>query len=750
MDTVKQRRMKDRVDSHLRRTARRMVQFQTFDETLHYMIDSFFQQFQCDYVSIATLENRKLSIRVTRGESSCLDASFPLDMGDCLPQLFDEPLCSFDVIRGKDGCALLTRIQEERFQTWFTIPIRREDGNRLGLCVIGFRSFVPLVLDGSKMFEEFGKDIATAFDVALQKEAEHQKVQGLEWLRENAYLFGYPIERIVEKIVERAGKGTGAYAAVVYLYDEPSQRLLIQPPVYGPCQPQSVIRLNGESGLQAHFPYLERSGGPEISIPLVYLSKMIGLLHVIHADNAEFSSEDLEQLQFLASHVSTLIENAKLYTNEKESNARMEAFMNHQQDLVKQTLVDQGFGGITDLLAKMMNSSVLLFDRFMHLSARHMLAKDEPIQEAILEAVERDKKSLMKFVQSEYWLTEPGSFQLGLWRVVAGGDSVGYLGLVIPNERLDLVLRMTVNHALSVYATQFVKQKLVLDVHEQVKDGFFNQLFVERIADEAKILEYAHLLNWDITQPHCIAIFSFEFDKTQAEHRSSNILEDEAKKNRIWELIRDQCARKEPSLFLTRSDGHYIAIVPKERVLRDNDFWKSFYERIERLIRTETDHVFLHIGISQETKKLKDYHFGYKQAQKTLTLLCNRFPQQGYMTFNQLGSYSVLYQVGDPVAVHLFIDTYLGSLLKHGNGKNQDLLDTLRVYLQTNGNIKETANLLFIHRSSMKYRLEKIRQIVELDIDDADQRFHLMLAFRLYDLFGASAGTRESGARNDG
>jgi sugar diacid utilization regulator len=283
-----------------------------------------------------------------------------------------------------------------------------------------------------------------------------------------------------------------------------------------------------------------------------------------------------------------------------------------------------------------------------------------------------------------------------------------------------------------------------------VKDSFFNQLFVERIADEAKIMEYAHLLNWDITQPHCIAIFSFDFDKTQAEHRTSNILEDEAKKNRIWELIRDHCVRKEPALFLTRIDGQYVAIVPKDRVQRERDFWTTFYERLERLIRTEMDHVFLHIGISQETRSIRDYHFGYKQAQKTLTLLCNRFPQKGYMTFNQLGSYSVLYQVGDPVAVQLFIDTYLGSLLRYGNGKNQDLLDTLRVYLQTNGNIKETANLLFIHRSSMKYRLEKIRQIVELDIDDADQRFHLMLAFRLYDLFGASAGTRESGGRSDG
>jgi sugar diacid utilization regulator len=701
-------------------------------------------------VSIATLENQRLNIKVQRGESSCLAAGFPMEMMDCLPQLFEEPLCSFDVIRGKDQCALLTRILKERFQTWFTIPIRREDGNRLGLCVIGFRSFVPLVLDASKMFEEFGKDIATALDVALQKEAEHQKVQGLEWLRENAYLFGYPIERIVEKIVERAGRGTGASAAVVYLYDEASQRLLIQPPTFGSCQPQPVIRLNGSAGIQAHFPYLEKAGGSEISIPLIYQSRMIGLLHVLQTESAVFTSEHLEQLQFLASHVSTLIENAKLYTNEKENNARMEAFMNHQQDLVRQTLEDQGFEGITKLLAKMLNCSVLLFDRFMHLTAQHVLEKDEPVKETVLEAVEREKKSLKRYVQSEYWLAEPGQFQLGLWRVVAGRDSVGFLGLLISSERLDLVLRMTVNHALSVYATQFIKQKLVLDVHEQVKDSFFNQLFVERIADEAKIMEYAHLLNWDITQPHCIAIFSFDFDKTQAEHRTSNILEDEAKKNRIWELIRDHCVRKEPALFLTRIDGQYVAIVPKDRVQRERDFWTTFYERLERLIRTEMDHVFLHIGISQETRSIRDYHFGYKQAQKTLTLLCNRFPQKGYMTFNQLGSYSVLYQVGDPVAVQLFIDTYLGSLLRYGNGKNQDLLDTLRVYLQTNGNIKETANLLFIHRSSMKYRLEKIRQIVELDIDDADQRFHLMLAFRLYDLFGASAGTRESGGRSDG
>ena len=64
-----------------------------------------------------------------------------------------------------------------------------------------------------------------------------------------------------------------------------------------------------------------------------------------------------------------------------------------------------------------------------------------------------------------------------------------------------------------------------------------------------------------------------------------------------------------------------------------------------------------------------------------------------------------------------------------------DLFQTLRVYLEHNGSIKETAEELYIHRSSLLYRLEKIVDLLNIDINDSESRFNLMIAFKLYDLY---------------
>jgi len=219
----------------------------------------------------------------------------------------------------------------------------------------------------------------------------------------------------------------------------------------------------------------------------------------------------------------------------------------------------------------------------------------------------------------------------------------------------------------------------------------------------------------------------------QGKGPSANPLEEEAIRTRIGDRLRQHFSRSDPDIVLTRKDGYYLVLVPEPKA--KPSFWRNFLETSERLAKAENDQTSVYVGISQVAGKLEDYYLSYKQAQQTLSILISRFPERKMMQFQELGAYTVLYHLGDPMAAPLFLRTYLDPLLQHS--KNRSLFDTLRVYLQTNGNIKETAERLYIHRSSLNYRLEKIKDIMKLDIDDAEQRFNLMMAYKLYDLFSA-------------
>jgi len=93
--------------------------------------------------------------------------------------------------------------------------------------------------------------------------------------------------------------------------------------------------------------------------------------------------------------------------------------------------------------------------------------------------------------------------------------------------------------------------------------------------------------------------------------------------------------------------------------------------------------------------------------------------------YDDLGIYALLYEKRDKDQLADFADRWLGPLLEHG-----ELTQTLRVLLETGGP-SAAATALFVHISTLKYRLRKIESILEVDLSDPEVCFNLRLAFKI-------------------
>ncbi|NPV55470.1 MAG: hypothetical protein HPY76_02185 [Anaerolineae bacterium] len=60
---------------------------------------------------------------------------------------------------------------------------------------------------------------------------------------------------------------------------------------------------------------------------------------------------------------------------------------------------------------------------------------------------------------------------------------------------------------------------------------------------------------------------------------------------------------------------------------------------------------------------------------------------------------------------------------------NSELSKTLYVYLKNERSMNVTAKALFIHRNTLRYRLEQIGQLINVDLDDSDIRMYLLLSY---------------------
>ena len=728
MKITKRERLFKRIENHLRIASRQLVKFDSVEETLQYLLDSFRSELSCDFVCIILRQGEELIPKVSSGGSVNFIKSFPLKASDCSPNLLTKSL-TFENKRVEKDCQFSNLLLDEQITTWFTVPLKEGD-NHFGFCVIGFTTAVPLFVEMGEIFDEFGKDVAVAISLAKRKEAQKQKIMGLEWLSQNLYLDS--LESVVEKIVERAGRATHAKSACIYIYDERNNCFIFQPPAFGNTSRPQKILIENDYVLKNYFPFLETPGGSELTVPLVVNLKTIGVLHIENKDSGFFTGDDLEILEILSNHVAALVENVRLYKNEKDHKQQFHSLLEYQQSLIKETVEQDSFDGITTALGNLLGKSVILFNRFMnpisyHLQNSNMYDMDRLFGQ-FSEAVLNDKK-----INIVIPLLNRDSVSFKIWPVNGGGDLLGYLATEMSDHEFPEFQRISIELSLNVYSVQFIKQKLVFDAREQVKDSVINKLLAEKIEDPDSIYQYASLFNWDLRKKYRVSVLSVHL--FEHELKDLNILEQQAKKSWIWDLLKARIQIFDRNIIISVKGDDYILILPAEQEgVLSKEYWERLYQSLKTWRDREKIPCDIFIGIGGKAKDLHEYFPSYLQGVKALHLVYSRFQTLGIALFEELGSYTLLSHLKER-EVNLFIRKHLEPLLQYSDQKNADLFSTLRAYLDCNGNIKETANALYIHRSTLLYRIEKIQSLLEADLNDSEQRFNLMMAYKLYDLY---------------
>lgn len=723
MPNIKREKTIQRLENHLRMTSRQLIKMDTEEETIQFLIESFKSELYCDFVGVVLSEANEYILNTGTGNVNEVKKVFPLPKSKCSSRLVAQCL-HFNEIDKLENCLMTAKLKELGVKTWFTVPLRDETQG-FGYCIIGFFTYVPL-LEMDKIFDEFGKDVAAAISLARRKDQQFKKIEDIEWISQNLSI-DRSQEGNISEFTLRAAKGTNAESVCIYLYNEKDSCFELQTPVFGSKMYAAKIQITHNNALKKYFSYLEQSGGRQLTIPIVIDLKTIGVIHIEDKKaGLLFSEDDVNLSKLLSEHIAVLLKNVQLYNTEKDHRERLQLLLDYQQALVKETVVHDDFHGVTTMLGELYKSPVILLDRFFRPIAYKVDERELDIVAKFIEEAHGQKSA-----KGEFKVMEGDDYPFTVWPVNGVNTLLGYLSICINNEELDEFDQLTVELARNICSIQFIKQKLVLDANEQAKDTLMSKLLVENIEDERSILQYANLFQWNIYKPHRVANLSIVLD--EAELAGLNLLEQKAKKSIVWDYINDAIAMKWRSVLTTTFNEHYLFIVPFKGGGDSQQFWSDFYERIKEAASKSSIRCEVHLGIGNRVNELKKYHSSYEQSLQVVNVVKNRFQSKGYALFEELGSYTILHDLNQPV-VNMFIDSQLGTLLAYSEEKSIDLFLTLGVYLRNNGNAKGTSEELFIHRSSLIYRLEKIGSLLGVNLNDSETRFNLMMAIKLYEM----------------
>lgn len=144
------------------------------------------------------------------------------------------------------------------------------------------------------------------------------------------------------------------------------------------------------------------------------------------------------------------------------------------------------------------------------------------------------------------------------------------------------------------------------------------------------------------------------------------------------------------------------------------------------------------VGVGRPVQGLTALRDSFSEAERALTLPEQLWEEESVAFFGDLSLYELLLGVGDQRMLKRFCDHWLAPLREYDDQHHTDLLPTLAAYFANNGNMARTAHLLNIHRNTLVYRLGRITEIIQLDMDDSNVRLNLHLALKIQRMVDAS------------
>ena len=140
----------------------------------------------------------------------------------------------------------------------------------------------------------------------------------------------------------------------------------------------------------------------------------------------------------------------------------------------------------------------------------------------------------------------------------------------------------------------------------------------------------------------------------------------------------------------------------------------------------------LYISISGNVGGLEKIHECYGQTNKIRRLQMRR--KEMVESYDELGPYKILLNQHHSTVLKAYYQEILSKLDDYDQLHKGQLTDVLKTYLESNGSINKTAELLYIHRNTVNYKLHKAEEILNCDLSLFSTRFSIQLALLIKEI----------------
>ena len=134
-------------------------------------------------------------------------------------------------------------------------------------------------------------------------------------------------------------------------------------------------------------------------------------------------------------------------------------------------------------------------------------------------------------------------------------------------------------------------------------------------------------------------------------------------------------------------------------------------------------------------RKASDIPLSFKTAQQAL----NIHPYDGnieIVSFDDLGLFALLFAVADESILLSYYQDLFDPIFDFDRSNGTKLMSTLEAYINNNGSLVNTAKQLYIHTNTLKYRLNKIHTLANIDLSLLEDQSRVLIGLKIGKMLG--------------
>jgi len=412
-----------------------------------------------------------------------------------------------------------------------------------------------------------------------------------------------------------------------------------------------------------------------------------------------------------------------------------------------------GGGGYSDIaqgIAQLLGCPVSIVDRFRRVLGNAILISDIQVQKRFIkddnsgdsylddlykpELVETIPRSTIKRMRVD--LPE-GPIDHIVCPVKIGARTLGKIvvwgSLSSPLQAAD---RIAMEHGSTVTALKMLEMRSV----SEVEDRFRNEILEGLLSDQPESRERAIYLSREmgshLSPPFTVILVRPDLllgtPLTKAESAEQGNFDSSL------HLATRYIHTIEPEVSFWYQGPRLVVFFPLQpkQVSDAKTFLINELRKVSKRIEAENAPYTVSMGISSPVHDLVGFRQAYESAKQSLAIgqAIQERSSNVIIHYEDLGLFRIVSLAESSTSLERFCQDTIGSLLSHDSEFGTELVGTLQAYLEQSQNSAKAARKLHIHYNTLRYRLERIKDLLIDDLDDPKQRLTIEVALRLYPL----------------